>query len=120
MYISYNFEVLHKLYAEVADHLQTLYINFYVEPNTLSATPVAQQFQENTSTATSDLFLQSCINCIITPLNWKQAAKPLHIEQHRHSLSITKSYGDKDCKRNRVKQMTSDIFPRFHWQMNFK
>jgi predicted secreted protein len=49
LYISYNFEVLHKLKAEVANHLQTLYINFYVEPNTLSATPVAQQFQDNIS-----------------------------------------------------------------------
>ncbi|EFX75721.1 hypothetical protein DAPPUDRAFT_107649 [Daphnia pulex] len=30
-------------------------------------------------------FLQSCFSCIITSLNWKKAAKPLHIEQHRHS-----------------------------------
>jgi hypothetical protein len=62
---------------------------------TQSATPVAQQFQENTSTATSVFFLQFCISCIITSLNWKQAAKPLHIELHRHSLNITKSYGEK-------------------------
>jgi hypothetical protein len=64
----------------------------------------------------------------MTSLNWKQAAKPLHIEQHRHSLSITKSYGEKGilfsisnlkCKRNRVKQITSDIIPKFHWQMKF-
>jgi hypothetical protein len=66
---------------------------------TLSATPVAQQFQENTSTATSVLFLQSCISCIITPLNWKQAAKPLH----RHSLSIIKSYGEKGILFSMIK-----------------
>jgi hypothetical protein len=61
---------------------------------TLSATRWTQQFQD-TSTATSVLFLQSCNSCLITSLNLKQAAKPLHIEQHRHSLSITKSYGEK-------------------------
>jgi hypothetical protein len=71
---------------------------------TLSATPVAQQFQENTSTATSVLFLQSCISCIITSLNWKQAEKPLHIELHRHSLSITKSYGEKGILFSMIKQ----------------
>jgi hypothetical protein len=85
---------------------------------TLSSTLVAQQFQENTSTATSVLLLQSCISCIITHLNWKQAAKPLHIEQHRHGQAEVSSspMGKKECKRNCVKQMT-DIFPRFHWQM---
>jgi hypothetical protein len=70
---------------------------------TLSATPMAQQFQENTSPATSILFLQSCISCIITSLNWKQAGKPLHIEQHRHSLSITKSYGEKGILFSMIK-----------------
>jgi hypothetical protein len=127
LYISYNFEVLHKLLAEVADHLQTLYINFYVEPNTLSATPVAQQFQKNTSTATSDLFFNPVISCIITPLNWKQAAIPLHIEQHRHSLSITKSYGEKGILFSMIKLKmqkksckTNDRhFSKFHWQMKF-
>jgi hypothetical protein len=88
---------------------------------TLSATPVAQQFQENTSTATSVLFLHSCISCIITSLNWKQAAKPLHIELHRHSLSITKSYGEKGILFSMIKHKmqkksckTNDIrhFPR--------
>jgi hypothetical protein len=64
---------------------------------------VAQQFQENTSTATSVIFLQSYISCIITSLNWKQAAKPLHIEQHRHSLSITKSYGEKGILFSMIK-----------------
>jgi len=38
-----------------------------------------------------------------TPLNWKQAAKPLHIEQHRHSLSITKSYGEKGMQKKSCK-----------------
>jgi hypothetical protein len=89
---------------------------------TLSATPAAQQFQENTSTATSVLFLQSCISYIITSLNWKQAAKPLHIEQHRLSLRITKSYGEKgilfsmiklkmqkkSCKTNDIKTFFQD------------
>jgi hypothetical protein len=87
---------------------------------TLFATPVEQQFQENSSTATKVLFLQSCISCIITSLNWKQAAKPLHIEQQRHSLSITKSYGEKgilfsmiklkmqkkSCKTNDIRHFT--------------
>jgi hypothetical protein len=70
---------------------------------TLSATLVAQQFQDNTSTATSVLFLQSCISSIITSLNWKQAAKPRYIEQHRHSLSITKSYGEKGISFSMIK-----------------
>jgi hypothetical protein len=44
----------------------------------------------------------------MTSLNWKQAAKPLHIEQHRHSLSITKSYGEKGILFS-ISNLTSDL-----------
>jgi hypothetical protein len=81
---------------------------------TLFATPVAQQLQENSSTATSVLFLQSCISCIITSLNWKQAAKPLHIEQHRHSYGKKEYYFSmiklkmqkKSCKTNNIRHFS--------------
>jgi hypothetical protein len=49
---------------------------------------VAQQlFQENISTATFSSFSSILYQLLITSPNWKQAAKPLHIEQHRNSLS---------------------------------